>query len=136
MVAQLSRQRAVQSFGTMKREDDQELWDLLGRAGRPTLSPFFARNVLREVRQQRTWRENLGRWFGARRLIPAAAVAVAIIAAAITVQRPGGTGMSSEQLPETIAQLDPIDYEVVADLDDLLALEEDSLWTDSDISTL
>ena len=43
--------------------------------------------------------------------------------------------MSSESLPDTLAQLDAVDYEVVADLDDLLALEEDSLW-DADSSTL
>ncbi len=39
-------------------------------------------------------------------------------------------------MPEAIAQLDPIDFEVVADLDNLLALEEESLWTDGDVSTL
>jgi len=120
----------------MKREDDQELWDLLGQAGSPTLSPFFARNVLREVRAQRGWRDRLGGWFSARRFIPAAAVAVAIFAAAMGVQRSGNSGMSSEQLPDTVAQLDAIDYEVVADLDDLLASEEDSLWAENEISTL
>jgi len=35
----------------MQREDDQQLWDLLGRTAEPKLSPFFARNVLREIRQ-------------------------------------------------------------------------------------
>src|SRR6266496_825664 len=35
----------------MKREDDQQLWELLGRLAEPKLSPFFARNVLRQVRR-------------------------------------------------------------------------------------
>lgn len=120
----------------MKREDDQELWDLLGKAGQPPLSPFFARNVLRELRQQRGWRERLMPQFGPRRLIPAAAMALAILAAAISLQKPVPPSAASDNLPDAIAQLDPIDYEVVADLDDLLALEEDNLWADADTSTL
>ena len=38
----------------MDREDDKELWDVLGRVPEPTLSPFFARNVVRSVRQEAT----------------------------------------------------------------------------------
>jgi hypothetical protein len=120
----------------MKREDDQELWDLLGQASEPTVSPFFARNVLRQVRQERGWRDRLGEWLTPRRLVPATAVAVAMIAAAITIQQPTNTPVVSEPVPEVIAQLDEIDYQVVADLDTLLAMEEDSLWTDGETLTL
>ena len=116
----------------MKREDDQELWDLLGKAGQPTLSPFFARNVVRQIRQEPDWRENVARWLSPRRLIPAAAVALAIVAPTMSVRVPNA---SDESLPETVAQLDPQDYEVVADLDDLIASEEDGLW-DDDTPTL
>ena len=119
----------------MKREDDQELWDLLGKASSPTVSPFFARNVLREIRQERSWRERLTTWLSPRRLIPASAVALAIAAATVTMQRPSGTS-TSEALPDVVAQLDEIDYQVVADLDDLVAMEEDSLWADTDTLTL
>ena len=38
----------------MDREDDKQLWDILGRVPEPTLSPFFARNVVRSVRQEAT----------------------------------------------------------------------------------
>jgi hypothetical protein len=118
----------------MKREEDQELWDLLGKASEPTVSPFFARNVLRQVRQERGWRDRLADWFAPRRLVPAA---LAIAAAAITMQlQPTATPTASEPVPEVIAQLDEIDYQVVADLDDLLAMEEDSLWTDGEVLTL
>jgi hypothetical protein len=120
----------------MKREDDQELWDLLGKASGPTISPFFARNVLRQVRQERGWRDWLSDSFAPRRLVPAAAVALAITAAAITFQQPTTTRTASEAIPEVITQLDEIDYQVVADLDTLLAIEEDSLWSDGDTSAL
>ncbi|CAA9254490.1 MAG: hypothetical protein AVDCRST_MAG42-2708 [uncultured Chthoniobacterales bacterium] len=116
----------------MKREDDQELWDLLGRADAPALSPFFARNVVRQIRQEPDWRENMRRWFSPRRLIPAAAVALALVATTLSFRVPHA---SDENVPDTVAQLDPKDYEVVADLDDLIASEEDGLW-DDDTPTL
>ena len=115
----------------MRREDDQELWDLLGKAGQPTLSPFFARNVVRQIRQEPDWRENVRRWLSPRRLIPATAVALAV-AATLSIRVPNA---SDENVPDTVAQLDPQDYEVVADLDDLIAAEEDGLW-DDDTPTL
>ena len=111
----------------MKREDDQELWDLLGKAGQPTLSPFFARNVVRQVRQQPDWRENVRRWLTPRRLIPASAVALAIVAATLSTRVPTA---ADENIPEPVALLDPQDYEIVADLDNLIAMEEDGLWDD------
>ena len=109
----------------MKREEDQELWDLLGRAGQPTLSPFFARNVVRQIRQEPDWRQSVQRWFTFRRLIPAAAFAVAIVATTLSIRVPT---TSDETVPETVAKLDPQDFEIVADLDDLIAMQEDGLW--------
>ena len=116
----------------MKREDDQELWDLLGKADAPTLSPFFARNVVRQIRQEPDWRESVQRWLSPRRLIPAAAVALAIVATTLSFRTPT---TSNDSVPETVAKLDPQDFEIVADLDVLIAMEEDGLW-DDDTPTL
>ena len=122
----------------MKREDDQELWDLLGKSSEPTLSPFFARNVVRHVRQERGWRETAWSWLRPQVLIPSAAVAIALLAAVSTFEKPTADPAlatdtaSADELPVTVAQLDPRDFEVVADLDDLLAFEEEeSLWEDT-----
>jgi len=115
----------------MKREDDEELWDLLGKTRRPAISPFFSRNVVRQIRQEQSVVATARRWFGSRRLIPAAAVAAAVLATLVSTRTPLGGPGSPESLPETVAQLDAQDYEVVADLDDLLAWEEDSVWTDT-----
>jgi hypothetical protein len=121
----------------MKREDDQELWDLLGKAEQPTLSPFFARNVVRQIRQEPSWRDRLTWWMAPRWLVPAGAVAAAVVAATIAFDRPATQtpGSASAEMPLAV-QLDPIDYQVVADLDVLLAMEEDNLWTDAEVSTL
>ncbi|MDQ6654250.1 MAG: hypothetical protein M3Y80_00355 [Verrucomicrobiota bacterium] len=120
----------------MQREDDQELWDLLGQTTPPTLSPFFARNVVRQIRQEPSWREKVAGWFAPRRLMPAGAVAAAVLAAAISLHHPPRMSQPAETVQDALAQLDPIDYLVVADLDDLLATEDDNLWNDGDTSTL
>jgi len=111
----------------MNPEDDQELWDLLGRPAEPELSPFFARNIARQVRQDGSRSERMRKWLGLRRLIPASAVAIALMATAIAIYHPVSQ-KSSEGEPDVVAKIDPQDYEVVADLDELIALDENSLW--------
>ena len=116
----------------MKREDDEKLWDLLGQTEAPGFSPFFARKVVRQVRQQPDWHEKVRRWLSPRRFVPAAGLALAVVATTLPFWMPTS---SDETMPASIAQLDPQDYEIVADLDDLIAMEEDGLW-DDDTSTL
>ena len=115
----------------MKREDDHELWDLLGRTTLPALSPFFSRNVARRVREIRGWREVFADWFTTRRLIPAAAVALAVGFAAVSIQY-SIEKAETDNLPASLSVIDPQDYEVVADLDDLLASEDDNVWDDTE----
>ena len=122
----------------MERDDDKQLWDLLGRAQTPpTASPFFARNILRDIRQESRWKSALRGWLRPRRLIPATAFAAAILAGIIVLERPNEiTPENVATDSDPIAQIDPQDYEVVADLDNLLATEDDNLWDDDDTSTL
>lgn len=116
----------------MQREDDQELWDLLGKSSQATLSPFFARNVVRQVRQASDWRESLLGWLRPKVFVPAAAAALAVTAAVVTLRDSAPDPNSADEVPATVAQLNPEDYEVVAALDDLLASEEEeSLWEDT-----
>jgi hypothetical protein len=116
----------------MKREDDQELWDLLGHAGGPPkFSDFFARNVVRQVRAQRHPLEGFRGWLSLRRLIPTSAVAIALVAAFIAVRPPLSRPQTSEGTPDVVAKVDIKDYDVVADLDELIASDETSLWDDN-----
>ena len=118
----------------MKREDDQQLWDLLGQASEPKLSPFFARNVLRTIRQRPRLFDWAGNWLAPRKLVPVTGLAVAIIAAIVTFHHPAFR-KSADSAPDVIAQIDPQDYDVVADLDELLVTDESNLW-DDDTQTL
>jgi predicted exporter len=118
----------------MKREEDQQLWDLLGRTRPIELSPFFARNVVRKTRtgaRRFIW---LQAWLRPRKLVPLAGVAVALVAAILAMHQPGPRSRG-DNTPDVIAKIDPQDYDVIADLDELLAADDNSLW-DDDAQTL
>jgi hypothetical protein len=111
----------------MEPEDDKQLWDILGRVPKPTISPFFARNVVRNIRQEAThfgWSRN---WFSLRRLVAASAVAIVVVGMAIATHHPTSRTASANDL-EVVAKVDPQDYDVVADLDELIAWDENSVW--------
>jgi hypothetical protein len=131
---QLSGIDFVQFAKEMKREDDQQLWDLLGEAKPSQLSPFFARNVLRRIRQRPARLKWLRGWLSPRRLVPAAGVALAAIATILAIHQPAGRN-PTDSPPDVIVKIDPQDYDVVSDLDELLATEDTSLW-DDDTQTL
>lgn len=161
----------------MKRDDDEQLWELLGHAAKPHLSPFFARNVLRQIRQ-----EPARSWLRLGILVPAFGVTAAVVAGILflrysslenlvptkpeqavateasrkvpepiaQIETPATTPEpvtpieapvaqpepavkidSQENEPGVLAQIEPQDYEVVANLDDLLVLYETSLWDEN-----
>jgi hypothetical protein len=113
----------------MDREEDKELWDMLGRIPEPTLSPFFARNVLRRVRQGATPFERARSWFSLRRLVAASAAAAVVIGLAIATHHPVSQTPAVND-SDVVAKIDPQDYDVVADLDELIAWDENSVWED------
>src|SRR3954451_18701293 len=114
----------------MERKDDQNLWDILGKSASPEVSPFFARDVLRRVREEDA-RPSFFASFGWRRLIPVSALAamLALIGFFAFDRAHKPTAISSED--DLIAKIDVQDYEVVADLDELLEADENTLWDDN-----
>jgi hypothetical protein len=114
----------------MKREDDEQLWNLLGRSAEAKVSPFFARNILREVREEQSQRART--WVWLRRLVPASVLALAVVGAMIFMRDQSPQEVSIEnQIDPVVASIDIQDYEVVADLDNLLASDENSPWDES-----
>ena len=109
----------------MEPQDDKQLWDILGRVPGPTVSPFFARNVVRKIRQTRFGRAR--NWFSLRRLVAASAVAIVVVGMAIATHHPISRTASANDL-DVVAKIDPQDYDVVADLDELIAWDENSVW--------
>jgi hypothetical protein len=106
----------------MNRDEDPQLWDLLGRSKEPTPSAFFARNVVRVVRGQSRKGQGLNAWFSLRRLVPALSAAAAVAIALFTVQALHRQDRSP--LP-SLASAEIQDAELVADLD-VLVNDDDS----------
>jgi hypothetical protein len=120
----------------MRREDDEELWELLGRAAEYKPSPFFARNVLRQIRQTRDTTGTVRAWLSWRSFVSASAALAAIVAGILALQHPMKPQSQPGGDPDVVAKIDPQDYEVVADLDDLLATDDNGVWEDNSNSTL
>ncbi len=113
----------------MNRDDDPKLWDLLGQAPERKISPFFARNVLREIREPGA-RTSFRAWFNLRRLIPAAGMATALIAV-IFLRWHTAVAPLTGPSPDGLANVDSQDSEVIADLDDLLASDDSNSLDES-----
>ncbi|HEY2614755.1 MAG TPA: hypothetical protein VGI42_03535 [Chthoniobacterales bacterium] len=113
----------------MKREDDQELWDLLGHVDEPKISPFFARNVLREVRERKR-PTRFAAWLSLRRLIPATGLAVALVAIVLLRTQVPSVPLSHAHRSRPAA-IDAQDYDLIADLDDLAASDDNSSLEDN-----
>ena len=111
----------------MNREEDPQLWDLLGRSKGVAPSPFFARNVVRAVRAEIPERQSLTAWLNLRRLVPAFSAAAAVAIAVFTFQALHHQDSSHRGLITVEVQ----DSDVAADLD-LLASNDD----DDDTSLL
>lgn len=110
----------------MKREEDQKLWDLLGHASEPTASPFFARNVLRKIREAQG--ESSPRHWYLRWLVPAAGVALVVIAGLAV---PSQVIKQQRSTSEAVAFSDNQDSELMADLEDLMGSDESSALEDA-----
>jgi hypothetical protein len=114
----------------MNTDEQDDLWRLLGDAKAPTVSPFFSRNVLRAIREEKREKPGLSAWLHWRWLTLAASACVLVVAS--------GLAWRDATRPP---QLDPVmvlaqqvstspDYQVINHLDELLASEETSIWLD------
>jgi len=115
---------------------------LLGKTREASVSPFFARNVLRAVRQEHAERvslfSRLYRWL-LRRSWQVAITGTCLAAVLITVS-PETVVRQQESAPAVPGVDQRIvsnpDYEVIMHLDELVADEESSLWLDDSAHTV
>ena len=115
----------------MKREDDDKLWDLLGHSAEPKVSPFFARNILRTIREEQPGRAPR-RWWRPQWLVPVAGVAVVIIAALTFPSHLVERNQAESSSAEIVTAAESQDNDLLADLDDLVG-PEDSLVLDDGV---
>jgi hypothetical protein len=133
----------------MKADDNDKLWELLGKTRPPAVSPFFARNVLRAVRQEEEARPSvarprtilaritrslrlLRRWAWQSALAATCAAAVLVAVAPNTIVRHHHTEVVESSGVSKQIVGNP-DYEVISHLDELVADEESSVWLDDSV---
>jgi len=111
----------------MKDQEHDDLWALLGRARRSDPSPFFVAKVMTTVRRTHEKRVVLWRNWVRYGLPGALAGAMAVLLAHFSLF-PHHTG---DRRPIIVAQTEPADLDVIADLDVVMSSEESSVWLES-----
>jgi hypothetical protein len=111
-------------------EERDDLWELLGRARAAKMSPFFSRNVLRAIREEKPAPSGVVAWLLRRWPIAVAAVC-ALVVAGIALRPQPEAAVSLEILAEHVTESP--DYAVIGNLDELLAAQESSVWLTSSV---
>lgn len=111
----------------MNDDEHDDLWNLLGKAKQVAPSHFLARNVLRSIRSAQQQKPTWIQWLVRKWKLAALCTAGLTLAALnLTLLTPRSKD-SAEAVQ--LAATSP-DYEVIVNLDELLASQESSLWTD------
>ena len=122
----------------MNHDEHDKLWELLGKAREPKVSPFFASKVVRAVRAADEPQPGFFVWLRRRWFVPLAAGACAVVIAIFAFHHPAG------ERENLVAAADPLE-EIAAvatgapelpSLDTLLASEDHSIWLQADPSSL
>lgn len=110
----------------MNTEEHDELWDLLGKAKAPEVSPFFSRNVLRAVREEAQAKPGVFAWLRRHWQLTAVSTCTVVLAVGLALfdqsSQPDPVMLLAQQV-----SVSP-DYQVISHLDELLASEENSVW--------
>lgn len=123
----------------MKDDEHDDLWDFLGKAREPKVSAFFAANVMRKVREEMERPKGfaaLAQWLRTKWFIPVTATACAIAALAFLPEKAviPSVGPSLDDMALAVAEASELN--LIADLDTLVAAEDNALWLEADPSSL
>lgn len=116
----------------MNTEEQDDLWQLLGRAKAPAVSPFFSRNVLRAIREEAQEKPGFLFWLSRRWQVAAIGIcALAVVASFAVIQQarqPDPVMLLAQEV-----SVSP-DYQVISNLDELLDSERNSVWLEASIN--
>ena len=114
----------------MHHEENDDLWELLGKAAPARVSPFFSRNVLRAIREEQPARTGLFGWLRSRWTVVAAGACAVLVAGVVLRPQPEPVDPLTSLAEHVSASPD---YFVISNLDELLAAEESSVWLDHSV---
>ena len=119
----------------MNTEEHDDLWELLGKARQPAPSPFFSRNVLREVRGLQQERPSWTRFFFRWQPLTATICLAALLTGNWIASN---HRRAEEQRQQLLVMAEKVytspDYGVIKDLDELLDSEKNSAWLTADVN--
>jgi len=115
--------------------EHDDLWQLLGKAKTPAVSPYFARNVLREIRSSKPEKAGVLGWLSGHWRLASLGSVAAVLLALNSVQLfvPQKVAIAPTPPAQQIASANAptkTDYEVIKNLDELVAYEDHSIWLD------
>ena len=113
----------------MNTEEHDDLWHLLGKAKAPEVSPFFSRNVLRAIREDKQENAGFVAWLRRRWQVAAIGTGALLIAGFALTPPAEQADQTTMLLAEKVSQ--STDYQVISDLDELLASEESAVWLEN-----
>lgn len=126
-----------------EQDERDELWELLGKAKAPSVSPYFARNILREVRKtgqggplkrMLVFLANVRRSLSSpARIALVGGLAAAAAVGTMLVEQREATHKRERQDIVKMAEYVPTsaDFQVINHLDELMDSEKDTVWLDN-----
>lgn len=122
-------------------EDNDPVWDLLNQASRSEPSPFFSRNVVREVRKldsEPNWSARLANLFRSRLAVTASIAVIAIAAVCVSVWNPGAVENPPVVVDSGVSEVfDPAnELEAVEYLGQLMAVTDPGQLSDEALGDL
>jgi hypothetical protein len=134
----------------MNHDEQDQLWDLLGKAKEKKASPFFANKVMCAIRKdakglltRQEPRFSIGAWLRRWWVLPVTGAACAVLAAValmkdpVTPQQPTAPKKAkADLLKEMVTVISASQDEFDTSLSDLLATEDHTVWLAADPSSL
>jgi hypothetical protein len=119
----------------MTPEDDSQLWNLLENSRPPELSRFFARNVIREIREQkpRRFSDRARRWILGGALVPISGVAAVLLLGVMEKRPVTITPLTTDAAIEVAGQNDGADDDLLTDLDEVVSGDDNAPSVDQSI---
>jgi hypothetical protein len=116
----------------MNTEEQDDLWELLGRSKAPAPSPFFSRNVLRAIREEAQEKPGFFLWLRRHWQVTAISTCAVTLAAGFALLQQPSRQPDSVLLLAQQVSVSP-DYQVISNLDELLDSERNSIWLEASI---
>jgi hypothetical protein len=118
----------------MNTEEQDDLWDLLGRSKAPEPSPFFSRNILRAIREEAQEKPGFMLWLRLHWRTVAVSACTVAIAAGIAFKQTTHVQHEPDSVVLLAQQVSVSpDYQVISNLDELLDSEHNSVWLEASV---